>query len=162
MRLRCVESEAILARWMPRALTQFTVLDSIQATPKTENCAMPTPVISNVGGSVDMNVQCGADFIATFAFTNAAGMPLDLTGATFEAAIFEAAPGSAVIEAFAVTVDSPPTLGTGTLDMTNVQTAALQTYRGQPLAWGLKMTDSLAHVTIPLSGNVILVTEPTW
>jgi hypothetical protein len=113
--------------------------------------------ISNLPGRAPLDIQQGADLIRSFALT-AAGVAVDLTGSSLAAQLRKCALDPAVAASFVIVVNSPPTLGSGTLSIPASVTAKLLC--GPTLIdeasrywWDLKLTDSNGLVTVLLSGE---------
>lgn len=117
-----------------------------------------SPVISNIGTHVDLDLRAGSDFKATIAFTNADGTPVDLTGTLLSAALRKYPLDETPVASFVVTVPTPAA-GLATLSLTDEETAALpcgNTLRDDASRyhWDLKFVDAAGNVSSPMFGRV--------
>lgn len=105
----------------------------------------------------DISITRGDDFRAVVRLSSS-GLPFDLTGYTAKAQIRPSTSGSAALTAeFDVTIDSPETDGTITIELGHTATELL-TGNGY---WDLQITDGTGWVSTVVGGAVTLVPDVT-
>lgn len=111
--------------------------------------------------TLDLDIECGADFSQALILKDDTDTPLNLTGYSFASMIKISAADESALTSFTCTVDPNPLLGTVTLSLTNAQTIALFAPGNNPtettnLVYDLVQTVASVKSRI-IQGNITLI-----